>query len=350
MTTGLIYDDLFLEHGEPWHIENRRRLEAVVARLRGGGLWERLEPLDIRPASEDELLWLHDEDYLEELQLISERGGGQLDSDTHANWATWAAATTAAGSCLAAVQDLLEGGVDNALCLVRPPGHHARPSGAMGFCFLNNVALAAEFALRHSCRRVAIVDWDLHHGNGTQEMFYHRGNVLYCSLHQHGIYPGTGSVDEVGVDAGMGQNVNVPLPGGAQDRHYLRALDEVILPLVRRAQPDLILVSAGTDGHHLDRAAWLAQHELTTDVYHTLTARLRDVARECCEGRLLVCLEGGYHLDALAHGMENVALALLGEPIAAPDPSTPEVHADATARVDEYLEAAIELHRARLEL
>ena len=172
MTTGLVYDDLFLEHGEPWHVENRRRLEAVVARLQGSGLWERMELLDIQPADENQLLWLHDEDYLEELQFISQRGGGQFDADTIANWATWAAATTAAGSCLGAVQDMLEGGVDHALCLVRPPGHHARPSQAMGFCFLNNVALAAEFALRHSLQRVAILDYDVHHGNGIQEMFY----------------------------------------------------------------------------------------------------------------------------------------------------------------------------------
>jgi len=350
MATGLVYDDIFLEHGEPWHVENRRRLEAVVARLQGGGLWDRLEPLDIQPASENQLLWLHDEDYLEELQFISQRGGGQLDADTVANWATWAAATTAAGSCMAAVQDLLEGGVDNALCLVRPPGHHARRSGAMGFCFLNNVALAAEAALRHSLQRVAIIDFDIHHGNGTQEMFYHRGDVLYASIHQEGIYPGTGSLDEVGVDAGTARTLNLPLPGRAQDRHYLRALDEVVLPLMRRHQPELILVSAGYDGHHSDRAAWLAQHELTTDVYHAMTVRLRELAEELCGGRLLVCLEGGYELAALAHGVENTALALLGEPLAEPDPSTPSVHPDATARVDEYLEAAIEVHRTRLEL
>ena len=347
MATGLVYDELFLEHGEPWHVENRQRLEAIVARLQGSGLWERLEPLDITPADENQLLWLHDEDYLEELQLLSRRGGGQLDADTVANWATWAAATTAAGSCMAAVGDMLEGGVDNALCLVRPPGHHARPSQGMGFCFLNNAALAAEFALRHSLRRVAIFDWDIHHGNGTQEMFYHRGDVLYISIHQGGIYPGTGSLDEVGVDAGTARTVNLPLARGAQDRHYLRAMDEVALPIMRRYEPELIIVSAGYDGHHSDP---LAGHELTTDVYHAMTARLRELAEELCEGRLLVCLEGGYALEALAHGVENTALALLGEPIAEPDAGAPAVHPDATARVDEYLEAAIEVHRARLEL
>lgn len=347
MPTGLVYDDIFLEHGEPWHVENRRRLEAITARLQGGGLWQELEPLDVRPATENELLWLHDEDYLEEIRLVSQRGGGQLDADTVANWATWGAATTAAGSCMAAVQDMLEGGVDNALCLVRPPGHHARPSRAMGFCFLNNVALAAEFALRHSLQRVAIFDHDIHHGNGTQEMFYHRGDVLYVSIHQWEIYPGTGSIDEVGVDAGTGRTVNIPLPRGAQDRHYLRAMEQVVVPALRQYQPELILVSAGYDGHYSDP---LAQHTLTADVYHAMTAQLRELAAEVCDGRLAVVLEGGYALEALAHGVEDTTLALLGRPIIEADTSVPMVHADATARVDEHLDAVIEVHRTRLGL
>ena len=347
MATGLVYNELFLEHGEPWHVENRQRLEAIVARLQGSGLWDEMEALDTHPAHEQELLWLHDEDYLEELQSVSERGGGQFDPDTIANWATWGAATVAAGSCMGAVQDMLEGGVDNALCLVRPPGHHARPSVPMGFCFLNNAALAAEFALHHSLQRVAIFDFDVHHGNGTQEMFYHRGDVLYISIHQPEIYPGTGTVDEVGVDAGIATNINLPLPRAAQDRHYLRAMQEVALPLMRRYQPELIVVSAGYDGHHSDP---LAGHELTTDVYHTMTAQLRELAEECCQGRLCVCLEGGYALEALAHGVENTALALMGRPLAEPEAQQPDVHPEATARVDEYLEAAIEVHKARLEL
>jgi acetoin utilization deacetylase AcuC-like enzyme len=347
MATGLVYHDIFLEHGEPWHPENRKRLEAIVARLQGSGLWNEMELLDTHPAGERELMWLHDEDYLEELRLVSERGGGQFDPDTIANWATWGAATVAAGSCMAAVQDMIEGGVDNALCLVRPPGHHARPSQAMGFCFLNNAALAAEAALRHSLQRVAIFDFDVHHGNGTQEMFYHRGDVLYVSIHEREIYPGTGTVDEVGVDAGMGLNVNVPLPRGAQDQHYLRAMQEVALPVMRRYQPELIVVSAGYDGHHTET---LAQHELTTDVYHAMTTQLRELAAETGEGRLCVCLEGGYELAALARGVENTALALLGRPITEPEAQQPDVHPEATARVDQYLDAAIELHKTRLGL
>jgi len=347
MATGRVYNELFLEHGETWHVENRVRLEAVLARLQGNGLWDAMEELDTYPAERAQLLWLHTEEYLEELQALSTRGGGSLDSDTVANWATWAAASVAAGGCMAAVQDIIEGGVDNALCLVRPPGHHAEADRGMGFCFLNNAALAAEFALHHDLERVALVDFDVHHGNGTQDMFYNRGDVLYASIHQEGLYPGTGTIDEVGVDAGMGQNINIPLPRGAQDRHYLRALDELIIPALRRAQPQILVVSAGYDGHATDP---LAQHELTCDGYYQIMLRLRQAAEELCEGRLCVVLEGGYEPQALAHGVENTALALLGEPLREPDATLPEVHPLATERVDDALGQIIEIHTTRLAL
>ena len=320
---------------------------AALSRLRDGGLWDALEELDTYPASREQLLWLHTDEYLEDLEVLSRRGGGTLGADTVANWATWGAATVAAGSCMAAVQDVLEGGVDNALCLVRPPGHHATADRGMGFCFLNNAALAAEFALRHGLQRVAIIDWDVHHGNGVQDMFYHRGDVLYASIHQWEIYPGTGTVDEVGVDAGMGRNINLPLPRGAQDRHYLRALEEVIVPALRRHRPEMLILCAGYDGHAADP---IAQHELTTDGYYELSARTRQAAEELCDGRLCVVLEGGYAPATLAHGVENTVLALLGEPLRQPDATVPEVHPEATARVDEHLEQLIATHRARLAL
>jgi len=347
MATGVVYHEIFLEHGETWHPENRRRLEAIVARLKQNGLWNVLEALDVYPATEAELQWLHDAEYIEEIKALSQKGGGQLDPDTIANWATWGAAITAAGSCMAAVEDMLTGGVDNALCLVRPPGHHARPSQAMGFCFFNNAALAAEFALRHGLRRVAIFDFDVHHGNGTQEMFYHRGDVLYISIHQREIYPGTGTVDEAGVDAGLGRTVNIPLPAGAQNEHYWRALTEIVLPALRRYKPEFIIVSAGFDGHHADP---LAQHELTSDIYYHITKTLRELAEEICEGRLCVCLEGGYALEALAHGIENTTLALLSRPLSEPENIKPSVHPAMTARVEEFLNWAIKLHTMRLDL
>lgn len=347
MTTGRVYNEIFLEHGEPWHMENRARLEAILGRLQASGLWDEMEELETYPASREELLWLHTDDYLDELEAVSREGGGSFDADTIANWATWGAATVAAGSCMAAVEDMLEGGVDSALCLVRPPGHQSLANRPMGFCFLNNAALVAEFALRHSLQRVAIVDWDVHHGNGTQDMFYHRGDVLYASIHQWELYPGTGTVDEVGIDNGSGRTINIPLPREAMDRHYLQAMEEVIVPALRQYKPELLVVSAGYDGHHTDP---LAQHVLTTDGYYDLAAVSVAAAAELCEGRLCMVLEGGYSLEPLAHGVENTVLAMLGRSMATSDPTVPDVHPQAVDLVDNHLRQIIEIHRTRLGL
>lgn len=347
MAVGRVFDELFLEHGEPWHVENRSRLEAAVARLRQAGLWEQLQDVPALPASAEQLAWVHDPDYIEDLRLICDNGGGWLGGDTVATSTTFGAASVAAGSCMWAARLVVEGGLDSALCLVRPPGHHALPNRAMGFCFFNNAALAAETALALGLSRVAILDWDVHHGNGTQDIFYARGDVLYASVHQHGLYPQTGTIDEVGVDAGTGRTVNIPLPEGALDRHYLRALDEVIIPALRRYRPGLLIVSAGYDGHYSDP---LAGHALTAGGYHQLAMRACATAAELCEGRLLVILEGGYALDALAHCLENTAWALLGRPPLTADPVTPEVHPLAVERVEDYLEQAIAVHRTRLDL
>lgn len=345
MATGKVYDELFLEHGEPWHPENRGRLEAIVARLQASGLWEEMELLPAFPAEEESLLWVHTEAYLEDLQLICRSGGGALDPDTLATSATWGAATAAAGACLEATAEVLLGGLDNALCLVRPPGHHALADRAMGFCFLNNAALAAELARHQGASRVAIVDFDVHHGNGTQELFYHRSDVLYISLHQPDLFPGTGTVDEVGVEAGMGHTVNIPLLQGATDEHLHRALEALVLPLLRGYQPGILIVSAGYDGHHHDP---LAGHELTTDAYYEMTCRLREVAEEVCGGKLVVVLEGGYDYRSLAHAVENTALALMGRPVREPEPQPPQVHDLARERVSRHLEQVIALHRRRL--
>ena len=344
---GRVFDELFLEHGESWHVESRSRLEAAVARLRRSGLWDELEEVPALPASDEQLAWVHEPDYIEDLRLICQGGGGWLGGDTVATAATFGAAAVAAGSCMWAARLVVEGGMDSVLCLVRPPGHHALPNRAMGFCFFNNAALAAEMALALGLSRVAILDWDVHHGNGTQDIFYARGDVLYVSIHEHGLYPRTGTVDEVGVDAGIGRTINLPLPDGALDRHYLRAVDEVAIPVLRRYRPELLIVSAGYDGHTTDP---LANHVLTADGYHQLATRAQVMADELCGGHLLVVLEGGYCLDALAHCLENTALALLGRPPLAPDPVVPNVHPTAVARVDDYLDQLIAVHRARLDV
>ncbi|MBM3473762.1 MAG: histone deacetylase [Armatimonadetes bacterium] len=346
--TGLVYDDAYLTHGDPHHPENAERLRAAVAHLKATGLWDAMVHIPPRPATLDEVLWVHTDDYIEELQLICKRGGGHLDMDTCATKETYEVALLAAGGCLAATEAILADEVTNALCLVRPPGHHALPSRGMGFCFFNNVALAAELAIRRAHRdQVSIVDWDVHHGNGTQEAFFDRGDVQYISIHQGALYPGTGSVDEVGLDAGAGKNVNIMLPPGAQDRHYVEAFQQLVIPLLQAFEPEMIFVSCGFDTHAADP---LARMCLTNSGYYEMTRMLADFAEAQCQGRLLNALEGGYDLGAMAHGTEAVCRALLGMEPPEPEDLPFTIHESVTHQVDDWLHQNIGLHRDRLGL
>jgi acetoin utilization deacetylase AcuC-like enzyme len=340
-----LYDDIFLTHGVSWHPENAERLRAIVRRLSDNGLWHELAPLDFGPADWEQLRWVHDEAYLEELEAASRAGGEAFDADTVATAATWEAARMAAGACIEGAEAVV-GSVDlQALCLVRPPGHHARPGQAMGFCFVNNAALAAEAARRAGAARVALFDFDCHHGNGLQEIFYARGDVLYASIHEREIFPGTGTVDELGVDAGFGLNVNVPLPAGARGEHYLRAWEELLAPVIRRFAPDLLILAAGYDAHWRDPLTGMA---LQAGDYHALVSRARELAAEVCAGRVQVILEGGYDPEALALCVEDTLLALRDEPIAEPDQPAPAGHPVQLGRVEEYLDHAMATHRERL--
>lgn len=341
------YDKRMLAHGVPWHPENAARLETVIARLETSGLWREMTPLEFDEAPIEELAWVHEEWYLEELEAASRTGGETFDPDTIATEATWEAGRLAAGACMSAAALLMTGEDLQVLCLVRPPGHHALPGRAMGFCFLNNPALAAEAALRAGAERVAVFDWDAHHGNGLQEIFYPRGDVLYMSLHERGIYPGTGTLDELGVDRGLGLNVNLPLPENARDEHYLRAWDELFGPLIRRHQPDLLILDAGYDGHWRDPLTHLG---LTADGFHALTARARELAGEVCAGRVQVILEGGYDPEALALCVEGTVLALRGEPAREEDAAPPPLHELQAGRLEQWLEHGITQHRERLGL
>ena len=346
--TGLVYDDAYLTHGDPHHPENAERLRAAVGHLKATGLWDRLQPLPPRRATPEEIGWVHTEDYLEELALICRQGGGSLDADTYATPETYEVALLAAGGCVAATEAILSGQVRNALCLVRPPGHHALPGQGMGFCFLNNVAIAAEAAVRRAHRdQVSIVDWDVHHGNGTQEAFFERGDVQYLSIHQGALYPGTGSVDEVGLDRGAGKTVNIVLPPGAQDRHYWQAFEQLVIPLVGMFEAEMILVSCGFDGHVSDP---LARMCLTNSGYYGMTRMVADLAEELCGGKVLVVLEGGYDLGAMASGTEAVCRALLGLEPPEPESLPISIHPPVTAQVDDWLRQNIELHRDRLQL
>ncbi len=340
-----LYHEAFLQHGVPWHPENTERLRAVVQRLTDNGLWHELAPLEFEAADWERLLWVHEEGYLEDLEAASRAGGELFAPDTVATADTWETARLAAGACMEAAEAVACSTDLQALCLVRPPGHHALPGRAYGFCFLNNPALAAEAALRSGAARVAIFDFDGHHGNGLQEIFYPRGDVLYCSVHQHEIFPLTGTVDELGVDAGLGLNVNVPLPEGARGEHYRRAWEELFAPLIRRFSPDLLILDAGYDGHWRDELTGLA---LEAGDYHDLVARAAALAEEVCAGRVQVILEGGYDPAALALSVENTVLALRGEAIQEPDQPAPEGHPRQLERVATYLDHALTTHRERL--
>jgi acetoin utilization deacetylase AcuC-like enzyme len=346
--TGLVYEEAYLTHGDPHHPESAERLRAAVAHLREIGLWDAMTHIPARRATLEEILWVHTEDYVEELELICRRGGGHLDMDTYATHETYDVALLAAGGCLAAAEAIFAGEVTNAICLVRPPGHHALPSRGMGFCFLNNIALAAELAVRRAHRdQVSIVDWDVHHGNGTQGIFFDRGDVQYISIHQGALYPGTGSVDEVGLDAGAGKTINIMLPPGAQDRHYVEAFEELIIPLVGVFEAEMIFVSCGFDSHAADP---LARMCLTNSGYYAMTRMLVALAEKQCEGRLLVALEGGYDLDARASGTEAVCRGLLGLEPPEPEGLPFAIHESVTEQVDEWLQQNIEMHRERLRL
>jgi acetoin utilization deacetylase AcuC-like enzyme len=344
---GLIYDDLFLAHGVDWHPEKGERLSAIMSRLEDSGAMSRLVPLEFEAASLEQVAWLHDEDYIEMLAEVSGRGGELFPPDTVATAKTYEAAMLAAGGCIAAALASLSDGPMRSLCLVRPPGHHALAHRPMGFCFFNNIALAAEAVLRNGLERVAIVDFDVHHGNGTQDMFYHRREVLYISLHERGIFPGTGSLDEVGVEDGAGFNINIPLESGACDEHYQRACEQVIGPALDEFQPQLLLVSAGYDAHHSEQ---LAHMNLSIRAFHEMTRILVEASKRHADGRLVIVLEGGYNLQWMPLGIENTLLALAGEPSleVADDPRP--VHQLQITRVEDALEHVIATHRERLGL
>ncbi len=281
--------------------------------------------LEPRVATREELELVHTAAYLDALERFCRAGGGAIDQDTAASADSWDAALHAAGSGLAAVDALERGEGVAAFCAVRPPGHHALPAGAMGFCLLNNIAVTAA-ALRGRGERVLIVDWDAHHGNGTQDMFWADPNVLYVSMHEWPLYPGTGRLEEIGSGPGAGTTVNFPLPAGATGDVFLAALDDVVAPLVERFDPTWVLISAGYDAHRADPLTGL---ELSAGDYADLTARVAALAPA---GRIVAFLEGGYDLEALRDSVAATVSALVGqrcrpEPPTAHGPGRTVVHA-----------------------
>jgi acetoin utilization deacetylase AcuC-like enzyme len=302
----LIHTDRFAEHqtppGHPERPERAEAMDAIAGRWRARGV----EIVAPRAATAEQLLRVHDGDYLRRIAETSGRATA-LDPDTYTSPESYDVALLAAGAVVDGVERVMAGSHRAAMALVRPPGHHAERDRAMGFCLFNNVAVGAAHARALGARKVAIVDYDVHHGNGTQHMFEADPHVLYISTHQYPYYPGTGAADEVGRDAGRGFTVNLPLEVGAVDDDYHVVFEDVVLPVLRQFEPDLLMVSAGFDAHERDP---LGGMRLTTPAFAAMTMELRAAAEECCRGRMVAVVEGGYDLHALAASIDAVVETL----------------------------------------
>ncbi|HPW18655.1 MAG TPA: histone deacetylase [Candidatus Aminicenantes bacterium] len=314
MKTGVVIDRRFMAHDMgAGHIESPARIEVLLRMLEEDPPVP-YRPVAPRPATDEELGWVHERGYID---LIGSTAGRTvpLDMDTAAGPKTWETARLAAGGLIEAVDLIMDGSVRNALALVRPPGHHAEASRAMGFCIFNNVAVAAEHLIRRrGAERVLVVDWDLHHGNGTERAFYERRDVMYVSTHQAPFYPGTGAARFFGRGEGYGHNLNVPLLAGKGDADFLHVFEKVVAPVAAQYGPDVILSSAGFD---IAAGDPLGGMEVTPAGFGRLAAALMAMADKTASGRLALVLEGGYNLEALREGVREVLKALAGRPGAA---------------------------------
>jgi len=303
-TTGFIYDDIYLEHKTtPGHPERPERLVEIVKRLKTDGLYSQLLEVRPAPAALDWIQMVHSPQYVERARKSCENGEQFLDTaDVPISRRSYDAAVMAAGGVLAAVDAVMNKKVTNAFCAIRPPGHHTLEDQALGFCIFNNVAIGTKYVQKkYGLSNVLIVDWDVHHGNGTQATFYEDPTVLYFSVHQYPFYPGSGSEAEKGEGKGLNYTINVPLPAGSGDEVYIKAFQEKLKPAALAFGPDFVFISAGFDAHEDDL---LGGMKVTADGFAELTRIVKAIAQRCCNGRIVSVLEGGYHLGGLAASVE----------------------------------------------
>ena len=312
MKTGIIQDEIFLQHDTgPYHPERKERLVFIHQGLQSFAHREALLRIEPRLATHAELQLVHPQSHIRKIESTSHREETHLDPDTTASSRSYEVARFAVGGLLALIDSLFTGEIQNGFAFVRPPGHHAEPERAMGFCLFSNVAIGAAYALsKYPVRRVMVVDFDVHHGNGTQSAFYDRNDVLFVSTHQWPLYPGTGDFGEVGEGQGKGFTLNFPLPSGSDDSMYRLLFEKVITPIGRIYKPELLLVSAGYDAYVEDPLAGMS---LTIDGFHAISRSLVELAQEVCRGRILFALEGGYHLRGLQASVLQSLDALIGQ-------------------------------------
>jgi acetoin utilization deacetylase AcuC-like enzyme len=333
LKTGVVADRAYLNHcAGHEHPECPERVRVLLDML-GGLKRNALRVIAPRPATRKELTLCHDGAYVSFVEGAAAFRDYQFDPDTYACPGSFETALLAAGGVLTAVEAVIGGEADNAFAVVRPPGHHALARRAMGFCLFNNIAIAAAYLIETlGLQRAMIIDWDLHHGNGTQELFYRSSRVLYASVHQYPFYPGTGAINELGAGEGAGFTVNAPLPAGCDDQEYLRVFDELFAPIARQFKPEFVLVSAGYDCHARDP---LGQMRVSEAGFAAMARRVKRLAAETCGGKLVAALEGGYDLEALA-GSTRATLEEFGR-----EADEPAASAHAGRRADAVIEKAL---------
>lgn len=315
--TAVVFSPIYYQHDTGVdHPESARRLRAIIGELRRGQLSKSRKWMFVEPgkASVEDVESIHDGEYIEHVRAVCRSGGGILDSgDTVVSRDSFEVALYAAGGALKAVSLVMKGQFENVFALVRPPGHHAEKFHACGFCVFNNIAIATQNLVRKfNLKRVLIFDIDAHHGNGTQEAFYETGKVLYISLHEDPLgFPGTGFIDEVGEGEGLGYNVNIPLPFRTSDHIYLRAVNEIAVPIIRQYKPQFMLVSAGFDGHYTDPVESLS---LSALCYEKVFETIVDLASQICNGKLVAILEGGYSLKFVGKMTASAIAKMSGSP------------------------------------